>query len=372
MIMSEKKDYLGMFNVLKGILMLIVVWVHHEFFARDVIFSGAIKFPPVFRWSAGIMAVFFVVAGYQYRPARNMKVYIKNQLLSNLVPYWIVVAVSAAFLFIWHILKPESVHLWDIRMLLLGSIYGTDHNLEFMGIWFGGVVALWFLPVYCMSGILYQCIQRMHERKFRMLAVWGLTLIGVSMPDNTKITIPFFTVQICTTLGFWEIGRILKEKKILYRKLPLPFVLGSLFLVTGCYMFSVSNMASNVWKFWVVDYAAAAIFSVLVLRGYVRSGLGTARGTAILEYTGMYSMIFYCVHCVDLLVVPWDRRLIPIIPFAGDQRILVNVVQMLVFYILRVSVLLAVTALINDVMKKIYRFRVKKKQIRKVQDYEKK
>ncbi len=358
--MSERRDYLGMFNVLKGILMLVIVWIHQESFARGVLFSGSIQFPLVFRWAAGIMAVFFFIAGYQYRPARNIKVYIKNQLASQLIPYGIAVAVSAMFLLIWHILKPDLIHLWDIRMLVLGGLYGSEHNMEVMGVWVGGVMALWFLPTYCLSGILYQCIQRISGQKCRMLAVWGLTLLGVSAPDNMKITLPFFAVQICTSQGFWEIGRILKEKKILHRKLPLPFVLGSLVLVIWCHIFSASNMASNIWKFWLVDYFAAAAFSVVVLRGYVRSNLGTARGTELLEYIGMYSMIFYCVHSVELLVIPWDRRLVQMIPFLGGQQIWGKVIQTLLIYILRVALLLAVTALINSLRKKVYHFRTKR------------
>lgn len=99
---------------------------------------------------------------------------------------------------------------------------------------------------------------------------------------------------------------------------------------------------------------------MVVLRGYVRSNLGTARGTELLEYIGMYSMIFYCVHSVELLVIPWDRRLVQMIPFLGGQQIWGKVIQTLLIYILRVALLLAVTALINSLRKKVYHFRTKR------------
>lgn len=358
--MSEKKDYLGMFNVLKGILMLLIVWIHHESFMRGVMLSDSAKFPPLFRWSAGVMALFFVMAGYQYRLVKDMKAYVKKQFASLLVPYGIAVAVSAAFLLIWHIFRPDMIHLWDIRMLFLGGLYGTEHNMEFMGVWLGGVVGLWFLPTYCLSGILYQCIQRMPGQKRRVLAVWGLTLLGVSLPGNMKAALPFFAAQTCTSLGFWEIGRVLKEKKILYRKFSIPFVLGAMVLIFGCYAFSAANMASNVWKFWIVDYLAAAVFSVVILRIYVKSGLGTARGTGLLEYIGMYSMIFYCVHSVELLSIPWDKRLSDMLPFLAGHRMWEGVILALLLYLLRIAAILAVTALLNSLLKKIHRFRVKR------------
>lgn len=358
--MSEKRDYLGMFNVLKGILLLVIVWIHHESFARGTLLGRETMFPEMFRWSAGVMALFFVMAGYQYRFEKDLTVYIKKQLSSLLIPYGIALAIVTVFLFLWHIISPNNIHLWDIRMFLLGGIYGTEKNVEIMGIWLGGAGPLWFLPTFCFGGILFQCLQRIKKRNYRMIAIWGLTVLAVSFPNNIKLALPLFCVQTCSIMGFMEIGRELRARKILYQKFSPVFVFVTIAAAIGCHLFSVSNIAANIWKYWMVDYMIAAALCCVILRGYVKSGIGAARGTGGLEYIGMYSIIFYCVHSVEYFAILWDRRTLEILDVSINNLALPVWTLVGVTYILRVGVLVALTVLINIIMKRIYHFRVKK------------
>lgn len=359
--MSEKRDYLGMFNVLKGILLLVVVWSHHESFIRGTLLERETMFPEMFRWCAGVMGLFFMMAGYQYRPEKKLTVYIKKQLSSLLIPYGIGVATATVFLFLWHMISPNNIHLWDIRMFLLGSIYGTAQNVEIMGIWLGGVGALWFLPTFCFSGILFQCLQRIKKRNYRIITIWGLTVLAVSFPnDNIKLELPFFCVQTCAVMGFMEIGRELRARKILYQKFSSVFVFATIVAAIVCHLFSMSNIAHNIWKYWMVDYMIAAALCCVILRGYVKSGIGAARGTGGLEYIGMYSIIFYCVHSVEGFAILWDKRILEILDVSINDLAFPIWTLAGITYILRVGVLIALTVLMNIIMKRIYHFRVKK------------
>ena len=72
--MKIKRDSMGMFDVLKGCLMLIIVYVHHVSFVNGGLYMGDPSAPYVVftRWSALAVGLFFVIAGYQYRPAPHM------------------------------------------------------------------------------------------------------------------------------------------------------------------------------------------------------------------------------------------------------------------------------------------------------------
>lgn len=358
--MSGKKDYLGMFNVLKGILILLIVWIHHESFVRGTLLPKGATFPEVFRWSAGVMALFFVIAGYQYRPDNNLRAFIKRQIVSLIVPYGIAIITASVFLFIWHMANPNIIHLWDIRMFLLGGIYGTERNIEIMGIWLGGVGALWFLPTFCFSQILFQCMQCIKKRNCRKIVIWGMTIFGVSFPEALKVILPFFCIQTCTVMGFMEIGRILRDKKILYHKFSPLFVAITIVAAAWCHLFSASNIAANVWKYWMVDYLIAAALCCVVLRVYIKSGIGIAKGSEIFEYIGMYSIIFYCVHSIELFALLWDRRMLDLVHIAVNDREIMFWILIILIYILRVAVLVALTVFISVLMKQIFRMKIKK------------
>lgn len=356
----KKKDYLGMFDVQKGILILLIIWIHHQIFVKGILGQNGIAFPGEYRWTAWILGMFFIIAGYQYRPAKNLKTYARKQMRELLIPYGISILISALILLIYYFEKPGSIHLWDIRMLILGGLYGTGRNVNILGVWFGGVVALWFLPAFCFSGILYQALEKIKNRKWRGILVWGLTVIAVSLPNDRELILPFFVVQTCSVLGFIEIGRILKEKQILYRKFPALFIGGTFAAAVWCHCFSVSNIASNIWEYWIWDYAVAAAFGALILRICVKLDLGRVKWCYGLAYVGMYSMLIYCIHSVEVqvllfekiwkLLMEWIR-----IPFGW---------QIVLSYILRVALILIVCMGLKRWMRFRYRIKMKKEIVR--------
>lgn len=357
---QAKKDYLGMFDVQKGILILLIIWIHHQFFLKGIANQNGAALPGEFRWTAWILGLFFIMAGYQYRPAKNLKIYARKQMRDLLVPYGISLMVSALILLIYYFARPGSVHLWDIRMLILGGLYGTGRNVNVLGVWFGGVVALWFLPVFCFSRILYQLLRSVKSDWLRSILIWGLTVAAVSFPSDRQLIVPFFVVQTCAVLGFIETGRILKERRILYQKFPVWLSAGIWAAAIWCHCFSVSNIASNVWKYWMLDYAAAAAFGVLILRAGVKLDPGRTKWCGAPAYIGMYSMLIYCIHSVDVQVLLFEKlwRLLirgKEIPFGW---------QILLSYVLRVALTLAACAALKRLMRWKYRIKMKKEIVR--------
>lgn len=360
--MKIKRDSMGMFDVLKGCLMLIIVYVHHVSFVNGGLYMGDPSAPYVVftRWSALAVGLFFVIAGYQYRPAPHMKHYIRKRFSQLIFPYLIVILVVAAGRCLVELIHTGGIRLQTASTILVGGLYGSMENVEILGVWAYSVVALWFLPTFFGSGVLFQLLQRIANAKVRRGVIWGLTIVAVYFPDAHHLQLPWFIVQSCAVLGLMEIGRYLREKKVLYRKLPIWFCGAALLLYMFCHMFSGSNIASNLYRFGIIDYAVAAMMSVVVLRCYLRLGAGDWKGVGVLEYIGMYSMPFFLVHGAGLLLIPWEAQLgqwilaLPVfsrLPLAVTAGIL---------YIGRCAGILAGCFCLNGLMRLRYRRKRKK------------
>ena len=302
---------MGMFDVLKGCLMLIVVFSHHISF----VYGGMCAADPsallvVFsRWSALTGGLFFVIAGYQYRSADHMKHYIKRQFSQLILPYLTVIFIVAIGRCLVQLIWTGGIEIQTFSTILAGGLYGVMENVEILGIWAYTVVSLWFLPAFFVSGVLFQLLQRVGRCGLRLALIWGLTVAAVYFPDVYHIQLPWFVVQSCAVLGLMEIGRYLREKKVLYKKLPIWFLGAAVLLYLLCHVLSESSIGTNVYKLGVVDYAAASMMSVVVLRSYLRLGAGEWKGVGVLEYIGMYSMLFFLVHGAGLLLIPWEADL---------------------------------------------------------------
>lgn len=308
--MERNRDSIGMFDVLKGCLMLMIVFAHHYSFV-----NGGMRpqDPSAFLtrltdWSAIAVGLFFVIAGYQFRPAKNLAEYIKKQFQSLMLPYIGAIFLSAAGRCATEFVSGGQVRIQTVSTIIAGGLYGAIQNVEILGIWAYGIQALWFLPVFFFSGLFFQLLHRISGKKASVF-IWIITIAAVLFPDAYHIQLPWFFIQSCAVLGLMELGKYLRSNKVLYRKLPVWFVLISAALFIFCHLFSAANIASNIYRFGVLDYLTTVMMSTVVLRGYIRSGMENWKGTRLLEYIGMYSMLFFLVHGVGLLVIPWEAPL---------------------------------------------------------------
>lgn len=321
--MGVKRDSIGMFHVLKGALMLIIVFVHHYSFVNGGMRAADPSAPlSVFTgWSALTVGLFFVIAGYQFRPSADLKKSVRKQFYQLMVPYGIVICIVAVCRFVISFLQTGQIRIQAASTILVGGFYGVMENTEIFGIWGYSVVALWFLPVFFVSGVLFSFLHKLENIKIRSALIWVLTMAAVFFPDIYQIQLPWFIVQSCAVLGLMEVGAFLRERKILYRRLPWWFVFGAAGLYIFCHIFSQCSIGTNVYQLKIVDYGAAAMMSVVVLRCYVHIGAGEWKWLGILDYIGMYSMLFFLLHGAGLLLIPWEAELgsrIMGLPLIGD------------------------------------------------------
>ena len=312
--MRIKRDFIGMFDVMKGILMLLIVLVHQVSFSDTVMGSQtAAVLQNWMKYSVTTMALFFIVSGYGMRREEDLKAYVKRQARQLLLPYLILMFVCAGLRGLLF-LALGQFRIQEVSTIVLGFLYGANRSFELFGeIWVSAVGAFWFLLALFFSGLFRQLLWRIRNPKVQTVVLWALVVGAVSFPPAERFQFPWCLVQSCTALGYLEVGRLLKERKLLFRKLHPAFVILAAALWVGMHWCSTAQMGANLWPFWMLDYFTAAAFSVVLLWLYLRTGLAAARFTGLLSYIGRYSLYFLWLHGTEMLVFPWDPTVRPLL-----------------------------------------------------------
>ena len=244
-----KRDFIGMFDVLKGILMLLIVLVHQVGFGDVVMnFRIAAVLDSVLRYNADIMALFFLVSGYTLRREADWRAFARRQARQLLAPYFVLMVVCTGLRVMLHLCQ-GGFRIQDISTVVLAFLYGAVQPFELFGkVWVAAVGAFWFLPTLFVSGLLRQLLWRIEDRTRQALCLWGLVVLGVSFPSVTQIQLPWFLVQSCTALGFLEIGQQLRQKKLLFQRLPAVFTWAALACWIVMHCCSGAQIAANIWR----------------------------------------------------------------------------------------------------------------------------
>ena len=348
----NRKDYIGMFDTLKGILMIMVIFAHH-IHMMDIL-SGSQWLNSItqvlLKYQIVPMAIFFIITGYDFHPVKTLKTYILRQARVLLIPYALSVSI-AAFLNLVTGMIVGDLRIQRATVILAGGLYGCIRNTEIFGISATSVIALWFLPTLFLGGLILQIIYRIGDEWIRTFTIILITVIAISMPEVDRFQAPWFIIQSCASLGFLEAGRRLKIGKWLYRPFHIGFYIAATLLLLLGTFFSESNVGDNVYKYWVLDYLIGIISGVMIIKIYISCDISGKEWKIIglLEYFGRYSLYVLCIHAVEMLVLPWYEY--NIMEFAPEGMIIFGGV---ILFIIRVLVIGILCKSINRILNRSY------------------
>lgn len=318
--MRPKRDFPGMFDAAKGILMLLVILAHQKGFFRAAL---GIDSPLLAAKSFGehydvvIMGLFFLMAGYTTHVEKDLRGYVKRSAKAFLIPYFLTMAALVGLMSVRYLLA-GAFSCSVISPILLGFLYGNGiAGAQVLGGWTAeSVGAAWFLPALFWSGLFHQLLLRIDRPAVRQAAVWGLTAAAAAVPSAYELSIPWFLVPGCTAVGFREIGRLLKSRKLLYRRPSWPLAGAAVLLSLVLHHVSAAKFWSNLWQLWMLDYLSAAAVGAVLMQVYLWSGLAVADFTDGLAYIGRYSLFFFCLHNIEMLLFPWYKLYVRVaVPF---------------------------------------------------------
>lgn len=240
------------------------------------------------------MPLFFIVAGYFYRP-RPLREAVAKDARRLLLPYVVTCAAVVALDWAFCAFDGRPLTLYYV----LASLYGsgsTGHRSLYMS-GFNTIGAVWFLLALFWCKTIYNALY-LRLGLARAIAC-SLCLCAVAFPVERLVNLPLAILPGLVAMVFFAIGNVAARTDA-SRRMPA-WLLAALVVAWGVeFVRARIDMASVTYGFFPLDVAGAcgATWVVWLVSSKVgRSGGAAAR---IMAWVGMNSMAILCFHLIDL------------------------------------------------------------------------
>ena len=300
---------LGMFDLLKGIGMLAIVFAHtaelYPLGTNDVTpFAFAL-----FAYREALMAAFFIASGYGFRK-RSIHKCIEQQLKTLLKPYlYTALATTVLHAFLHH----AAFGSWDAAIsesakVLGGFLLGLPHTATYFGQQFFSCGPMWYLVALMLAWVLLDVLLEIFPERYITPAVVGVTLLGWGVTLVWEA--PFCIAQGMVSLPYLYIGYLAKKNRWLDKPLPrrtLYILLGgtALTAVGALLAQSTDCISMGEWSLGPLSILLDAATGFLFIRLFMRLNRFTGPIAQGLQAIGRNSLNIFCIHTVELIAIPW-------------------------------------------------------------------
>ena len=301
---------IGMFDMLKGAGMLIIVFAHTaELYPMQAVSGLSLTafFPFIYR--EALMAAFFIASGYGFRK-RSIGKCIHQQLKSLLKPY----LYTALFACVLHIIIHYTTFQYlpgtigESVKVTGGFLLGLPHTAEYFGQEFFSCGPMWYLLALMVGWILLDVILNIFPEQYVPWAVAGCALLGwgVSLVWEP----PFCLIQGAVIVPYLYIGFLAKKKHLLDEPLP-PKVFAGLLGATA--LIAVGALATRTtdcislaeWSLGPLSIFLDGAAGLLFIRLFMRLSHFHGLIVRFLEAVGRRSLYIFCIHTVEIIAIPW-------------------------------------------------------------------
>ena len=300
---------LGMFDLLKGIGMLAIVFAH----TAELYPLGTDDVTPfafaLFAYREALMAAFFIASGYGFRK-RSIHKCIEQQLKTLLKPYvYTALATTVLHAFIHH----AAFGSWDAAIsesakVLGGFLLGLPHTATYFGQQFFSCGPMWYLVALMLAWVLLDVLLEIFPERYITPAVVGVTLLGWGVTLVWEA--PFCIAQGMVSLPYLYIGYLAKKNRWLDKPLPrrtLYILLGgtALTAVGALLAQSTDCISMGEWTLGPLSILLDAATGFLFIRLFMRLNRFTGPIAQGLQAIGRNSLNIFCIHTVELIAIPW-------------------------------------------------------------------
>lgn len=308
---SRTTSTLGMFDLLKGVGMLTIVFAHT---AESYAAGMTTKITPftfyLFAYRESLMAAFYIASGYGFRK-RSISKCISQQLQMLLKPYLITGLATAILHYICHYMafgSPESA-LFETKKVFGGFALGLPHTANYFGQTFFSCGPMWYLLALMIGWILLDIIMNIFPEPYIPWAVLGTMVLGwgITLAWNA----PFCIAQGMVIVPYLYLGFLAKKKKLFEKPFSRRLKLGlwGAFILVGALVIltqSTDCVSLGEWTCGPVsillDGAVGLGLLSVFLRIQARFDNLLTRG---IENIGRRSLYIFCVHTIELTAIPW-------------------------------------------------------------------
>lgn len=281
---------LGMFDLVKGFAMIVVVLFHTVSFADVSPWISAV----VDLFGAFLMACFFAISGFQFRPAQTKQA-VKRYAKTYLPMYARLAVVVWLFMLVLNI---DSLLMY-LSAFLLGKFYP-----QMIGpVYVGGIGLGWFLLGLFWGSVLLNLVLKIKNRYLRVLCVFALAMLGGFL-DIAQIDY-LCLYRGLSALPAMYVGYCIYTSELLSRNESgwrrfLPYFL----LVLTVPLIFCQIESAWMGLAWIIGEMLWGYAAVCLSRDTVNS---TNALFESIRRIGRYTPWIIIVHGMEMICFPWER-----------------------------------------------------------------
>ena len=312
------KNTLGMFDLLKGWMMILMVLAHtyglfdvtngyesiDAFIAAQnpIVILSLLIFMLLGEAS---MPTLFIASGYGFRKT-TFKKNLEKQAKMLLYPYAVTACVTVAFHFVYYFLRYRAggrETTVQTLKLLAGYVLGLPNQTTIFGIQLGVCGPVWFLLALFIGNVIFNELLQRFEGKTLLLVSTLVSCVGWLL--SLGKTMPWALSQSLVAVLYICFGYLIKKNKIYtsVEKPVLRVVVMILILMAHLVMrfFGEYNMALNAYTFGPVSIIVCGLSACLAI--YLFLFLNRFKGgiSEFIRKIGRLSLYVLCVHTVEIM-----------------------------------------------------------------------
>lgn len=283
----EKKSNVNMvmFDFVKGLAMLAVVFVHSGTVAD-------VDTYPIVLIRSVVVAVFFMASGFWLRK-RKLKTGVRLAARQLLVPYGITLAIIMAVGFLHRLVTnnlSNYVELFLMPVLKRGAGPRTG--------------ALWFLLAMFWTWCMYYLLMKLKDERVRIAVVAAAAILGLALLPLHDYT--YLLPQALVMLPYIYGGYWIREKGLFDKKVPLWLLFAMSVPALVIAAFGKIDVIMDVADFGLLNIAVQLLFGFAVIYLSLFINQKDWKWPEWIMYIGRHSLWILCIHSIEMSVFPWD------------------------------------------------------------------
>lgn len=301
---------LGMFDLLKGVGMLTIVFAHTgELYPMgDASHINPLTFC-MFAYRESLMAAFYIASGYGFRK-RSIHKCIHQQLKSLLKPFCYTAVFTTVLHFIIHY---KTFHylpgsLTESIKVAGGFLLGLPHTATYFGQEFFSCGPMWYLLALLVGWILLDVILNIFPERYVSWAVGGAALLGWG--TSLAWELPFCLIQGAVITPYLYLGYLAKRQHWLDQPLSrrMSCILWAAVLLIPVAAFATGStdcVSMAEWTLGPISILLDGLAGLLFVRLFLRLNRHRNALVSFFEAIGRRSLYIFCIHTVELTAIPW-------------------------------------------------------------------
>ncbi len=321
---SEKyaiKNTAGMFDLLKGIVMLSIIVVHtlslypsrFTYEALQDNGSGSQVFPIIMVilysiFKHPLMPSLFFISGYGFRKT-SFKKNLSKQFKSIMIPYIVTVFLTAGLHLCTHFYLYRNLKdsVKETLSLFGGMILGFPITTYFGGIKFFSCGPCWFIVALFVGMIIFNTLLAFFDNVKLFLAVLFVTAFGwlISLIGTTPLSFS----QGCVSVFFIYLGYYAKKHKLFTEGIDTKKKVVYVILVVIPYIAMRAlgyddDMSYSVYPLGMITIVLNGLFAICYIYAFLLLNRFNGIISSSIRSVGRYSIYILCIHAIEMLGFP--------------------------------------------------------------------